>query len=347
MDDNFVLLKININEYILWLKKFEYIYKKYIDSSKELRKIFSETLEKFKRILNRNNRSLKEDDIINLLKILVKKFSVAYDADKNINKSLEGPRSMDAFKQAIYKTEIAELKEILIANLDEFPNFESIVMFVAKKRQMIEFLKLGKFIDAYLVEHSVYFEIFGKRRKPSDSFSSPLIGSHAKHLTNKNTEKFKQITYTYKGKLFEDLTGYIRYFKGEPMWFHTDASFHPELFEIMNELYTEFLSLVNRSNNASKRDILPELYWVYMQTCPFERGSAAIGEILFSVLLTKHFGCDFLISKGWNGDPLTIPDIHALHYELNHFMSIFWKQFTNCGLKNYNKSEANKYFYYL
>ena len=323
MDDNFVLLKININEYILWLKKFEYIYKKYIDSSKELRKIFSETLEKFKRILNRNNRSLKEEDIINLLKILVKKFSVAYDADKNINKSLEGPRSMDAFKQAIYKTEIAELKEILIANLDEFPNFESIVMFVAKKRQMIEFLKLGKFIDAYLVEHSKYFEIFGKRRKPSDSFSSPLFGSHAKHLTNKNTEKFKQITYTYKGKLFEDLTGYMRHYKGEPMWFHTDAAFHPELFEIMNELYTEFLSLINR-------DILVELYWLYMQICPFERGSAAIGEILFSVLLRKHFGCDFLISNGWNGDPLTIPDIHALHYQLDEFKTIFWKQLTNC-----------------
>jgi hypothetical protein len=196
-------------------------------------------------------------------------------------------------------------------------------MYVAKKRQMIEFLKLGKFIDAYLVEHSKYFEIFGKRRKPSDSFSSPLFGSHAKHLTNKNTEKFKQITYTYKGKLFEDLTGYMRHYKGEPMWFHTDAAFHPELFEIMNELYTEFLSLINR-------DILVELYWLYMQICPFERGSAAIGEILFSVLLRKHFGCDFLISNGWNGDPLTIPDIHALHYQLDEFKTIFWKQLTNC-----------------
>ena len=115
----------------------------------------------------------------------------------------------------------------------------------------------------------------------------------------------------------------------------------------MNELYSEFLSLVNGHNNTSKKDILPELYWLYMQTCPFERGSAAIGEILFSVLLRKHFGCDFLISNGWNGDPLTIPDIHALHYELDHFKSIFWKQFTNCGLKNFNKSEENKYFYYL
>jgi hypothetical protein len=93
----------------------------------------------------------------------------------------------------------------------------------------------------------------------------------------------------------------------------------------MNELYSEFLSSVNKRN-----DILPELYWLYMQTCPFTRGSAAIGEILFSVLLRKHFGCDFLISNGWNGDPLTIPDIHALHYQLDEFKSIFWGQFVNC-----------------
>jgi hypothetical protein len=118
---------------------------------------------------------------------------------------------------------------------------------------------------------------------------------------------------------------------------HTNGKDSPQLFEIMNKLYTEFLSAVNRSNNTSKIDILPELYWLYMQTCPFERGSAAIGEILFSVLLRKHFGCDFLISKGWNGDPLTIPDIHALHYQLDHFKSIFWGQLTDCGLKNKNK----------
>jgi hypothetical protein len=342
----------SVNEYILWLEIFREIYKKYIDSSEELSEIFAQTLEKFTKVLtgNGNNQKLTEENFIRLLKELVKKFSVAYDANANINKTSEGPRNTNTFKQDIYKTEIAKLKEWLMKNLDNkqlFPNFESIVMFVAKRRQMIEFLKLGKVIDAHSIEHSKYFEVFGKRRKPGDSFSSPLIGSHAEHLHKAETEKFKQIIYTYKGRLFEDLTGFMRYYRGKPMWFHTDAQFHPELFEIMNELYTEFLSLVNRSNNASKRDILPELYWLYMQTCPFERGSAAIGEILFSVLLRKHFGCDFLISNGWNGDPLTIPDIHALHYELDHFKSIFWGQFTNCGLNNNNKSEENKFFYYL
>jgi hypothetical protein len=346
----------DVSEYILWLEKFGKIYENYIDSNEELKEIFTGTLEKFKKVLRGNNRNLTEEGIIKLLKELVKKFSVAYDANVNINKKKEGPRNTDAFKQTIYINEIAKLKKWLIANINDpklFPNFESIVMFVAKKRQMIEFLKLGKVIDAHLIEHSKYFEVFGERRKPGDQFSSPLIGSHAEHLHKAETEKFKEITYTYKGRLFEDLTGYIRVFKGNPIWFHTDAQFHPELFQIMNELYSEFLSSINRSNNNSKRDILPELYWVYMQTCPFERGSAAIGEILFSVLLRKYFGCDFFISNGWNGDPLTIPDIHALHYELDKFKSIFWDQFTNCGLKknsnnnNRNNLRKNKYFYYL
>lgn len=115
----------------------------------------------------------------------------------------------------------------------------------------------------------------------------------------------------------------------------------------MNELYSKFLSQVNRNNNESeKKDILVELYWLYIQTCPFDRGSAAIGEILFSVLLRKYFGgCDFLISNGWNGVPLIIPDIHALHYDLDEFKSIFWDQFTNCTGKpnpNINNVMANQ-----
>ena len=339
----------SVNEYILWLQKFREIYSKYLipdskDFNEELQEIFENTLLKLKRILSGNNTISTEEDIIRLLKELVKKFSIVYDSNNSWNKSIQGPRNTNAFKQNIYMSEITKLKEWLIENINDSKfenNFEKIVMFVAKKRQMIEFLKLGKVIDTHLIEHSKYFEVFGRRRKPSDSFSSPLIGSHAEHLHKAETEKFKQITYTHthKGKLFEELTGYMRFFRGDPIWFHTDAQFHPELFQIMNELYSEFLSSVNRSNNNSKRDILPELYWLYMQACPFERGSAAIGEILFSVLLRKNFGCDFLISNGWNGDPLTIPDIHALHYQLDEFKSIFWGQFTNCGLKK--KSNNN------
>jgi hypothetical protein len=345
----------DVREYILWLETFEEYYNRYIDSNKELKKIFSGTFEKFMKVLNGNgnNQKLTEKDFIRLLKELVKNFSVAYDANMSINKTLKGPRNTDVFKQSIYMNEIAKLKKWLIENINDpklFPNFERIVMYIAKKRQMIEFLKLGKENDAKLIDDCVYFENFGKRRF-NDTFISQLIVSHAKHLYNNENEKKKirTLQYTNIDKKI-NLTTYVPIV---PAWIHTNGADSPQLFGIMNELYTEFLSLVNGPNNTSKRDILPELYWLYMQTCPFERGSAAIGEILFSVLLRKYFGCDFLISNGWNGDPLTIPDIHALHYKLDKFKKIFWGQLTNCVLKknsnnnNRNYLRENKYFYYL
>ena len=343
----------SVNEYILWLEKFREIYKKYIDKNKWLNICFTDTLEKFQKILSGNNTNSTEENIIKLLKKLVREFSNIYDKNNSINKTSEGPRNTNKFKQNIYNTEIAKLKELLIDNINNkelFPNFESIVMFVAKKRQMIEFLKLSKVIDIYNwqnISNAIFFEVFGKRRIQRD-FTTPLFNSHANHLYDEKSRLIPiKITYTFKGKKI-DLTYYYNQF-----WYHTNYKEIPQLFQIMNELYTEFLSLVNGHNNTSKRDILPELYWLYMQACPFDRGSAAIGEILFSVLLRKYFGCDFLISNGWDGNPLTIPDIHALHYEIDHFKSIFWGQFTNCGLKknsnnnNRNNSKENKYFYYL
>jgi hypothetical protein len=161
-----------------------------------------------------------------------------------------------------------------------------------------------------------------------------------KDLSNKGIdEKFIKYNYNNGEKQKEiQLTFYLRL--GEsPVWYHTNVMSHPLLFEAMNKLYSKFLS---NSNNTSKKDILVELYWLYMQTCPFDRGSASIGEILFSVLLRKYFGCDFLISNGWNGDPLTIPDIHALHYQLDEFKSIFWDQFTNCKIRPNQNINNNK-----
>ena len=341
----------SVNEYISWLEKFGEIYEEYIISNKEIEKIYRNALIKFKNILKINKKNGTEEDIIRSLKELVYKCSIIYDANESKNKSKKGPRNTDAFKQNIYQTEIAKLKKWLIANINDPKfenNFEKIVMFVAKKRQMIEFLKLRKdFNDNSIyyspeIEKYIYFEQFGKiRRMDLLSFYEAFQVTHL--IVSGSDSPERQITYKYKDNTF-NLTKDI-----QVLWMHTNHLLFPQLFQIMNELYTEFLSLVNGHNNTSKRDILPELYWLYMQTCPFERGSAAIGEILFSVLLRKYFGCDFLISKGWNGDPLTIPDIHALHYELDHFKSIFWGQFTNCGLNNNNRNnlQGNKYFYYL
>jgi hypothetical protein len=329
----------SVKEYNSWLEEFGEIYKDYITSSQEIETIYGNALIKFDNI-RRNNKNGKEEDIIRPLKELVYKFSVVYDANKSKNKTVEGPRNTNKFKQNIYQTEIDKLKEWLIAHINDPKfknNFEKIVMFVAKKRQMIEFFKLTKEFNNFSkfnyssdnnsskIENYIYFEVFGKIRK--DDLYSYLIASHANHLIKIGDRR--QIIYKYKTKNF-NLTEII-----ESIWKHTNYLLFPELFEIMNELYSKFLSLKNR-------DILVELYWLYMQTCPFERGSAAIGEILFSVLLRKHFGCDFFISKGWNRDPLTIPDIHALHYQLDEFKSIFWGQFTDCGLKKNSNNSRKK-----
>jgi hypothetical protein len=66
------------------------------------------------------------------------------------------------------------------------------------------------------------------------------------------------------------------------LWTHTSPEHIPKLFKIMNELY-DLLRTTNDIKNIKK--IIAKLYWLYMQTCPYHRGSASIGEILFSVLL--------------------------------------------------------------
>ena len=327
----------SVNVYISWLEEFRKIYSIYLspDFNEELQEIFVSTLERFHRILSGNNRNSTEEDIIRLLKELVRKFSVVYDSNNSRNKSIQGPRNTNAFKQNIYISEITKLKELLIDNINDPKfknNFEKIVMFIAKKRQMIEFLKLGKIIDDDLIDNCVYFEIFGKKRDVDDELKSYILDSKGEHLHNEFSNKgITDIQHTYlEGEI---LLTKCRFFlkKKHSSWQHTHTMEHPKLFEIMNKLYSEFLSLVvNRHNNINKRNKLVELYWLYIQTCPFERGSASIGEILFSVLLRKYFGCDFLISDGWKRNPLIIPDIHALTYELAHFKSIFWRQFTTC-----------------
>ena len=83
-----------------------------------------------------------------------------------------------------------------------------------------------------------------------------------------------------------------------------------------------------------------------MQTCPFERGSASIGEIIFSALLQKHFDCDFKLFKE-KFSPQIIPDIHALTFPLEKFQSIFWDQFVSCENYKNNFSRNSNWNNYM
>jgi hypothetical protein len=118
-------------------------------------------------------------------------------------------------------------------------------------------------------------------------------------------------------------------------WIHTKAIYIYPLLLKMDELYNKFIT----SNVKSKR-LLSKLYWLYMQTCPFERGSASIGEIIFSALLQKYFGCNFKIYEE-EVRPEIIPDIHALSYDLKRFQDIFWERFTTCPINKRNNNNNN------
>jgi hypothetical protein len=81
---------------------------------------------------------------------------------------------------------------------------------------------------------------------------------------------------------------------------------------------------------------------LYIQICPFVRGSASIGEILFSALLQIYFGCNFKIYNE-AVRPQIIPDIHALSYYLKKFQDIFWERFTTCQINN-NQNVPNNFW---
>jgi hypothetical protein len=229
-------------------------------------------------------------------------------------------RRVVKFKQDIYKNELRRIITFLLLHLEDFLDFESIMLFVAKRRQIIEFLKL---------EIANHF-LFGKFRVTSkmkyDDLISPFIESKTSHLINKLTNK-TQIKYKNIALTKIKLDKISNNNNGQWIWEHTKEKFILQLLDEMNEIYEEFKrSLLHKNNKETSKNLLSKLYWLYMQTCPFERGSASIGEMIFSALLQKHFDCDFrLFREPFN--PHLIPDIHALTYPLEYFQSIFWDQF--------------------
>lgn len=303
------------------------LYEKLINELKELKE-----LERKNKDNNNNfNKEFKEEDIFKIMEEIIKLYHKLYKIIvKNNNKVKLGPRNTNSYKQSIYNKEIKLIKNELIRKLDEL-SFEELCDYVALKRKMIEFLKL-----THARKGGVSFDYFGKKRIGyRNNIKSPFIASKAKHLVNRLGISNKQIKYRNI-----DLTEYqIKMNKNEmteenkisAMWFHTLYQNIPKLFKIMNELY----DLLRRTNNkTTNKKQIAKLYWLYMQTCPYHRGSASIGEILFSVLLNKYLDCDFKISIGWNKNPETIPDIHALTYDLNDFLKIFYSQFTTCDSSN-------------
>jgi len=280
---------------------------------------YSEINEKLKKHYSNyyNNELTKYKSINDHAKQMQRK----YKDNKNVSHTLLrniAPRNVQKFKQDIYMNELQEVIQFLCDNIDNlelFPDFLSIVLFVAKKRKIIEYLKFKK-----------DWKLFGSLRKSKyvngmkAEFQSNIINSSGKHLINNGNIQSNQIKYN-NNNLTE-----IRKYNNHPVWVHTSADIIIKLLYKMNKLYEEFKkSLVNRNNSGKSQTLLCELYWLFIQTCPFERGSAAIAEIIFSALLQKHFGCNFkLLTEPYNSKH--IPDIHALTYPLKNFKIFFWEK---------------------
>ena len=102
----------------------------------------------------------------NLLKTRINK-------NNRLNKSVSsGPRNIVKFKQDIYKKELRKIIDFMCLNLEDFSDFTSIMLFIAKRRKIIELLKLE--LDNY--------NIFGKFREIR--IFSPIISSRGSHLIN-------------------------------------------------------------------------------------------------------------------------------------------------------------------
>ena len=231
----------------------------------------------------------------------------------------------------------------LIDNLEQFFDFKSIIVYIAKKRKIIELLKLN------LTGYELFGEFRGSvKYNRKYNIMSPIIYSKGMHLINNITKKYETNHCKYKEK---QLT-IIRNVLGKRNviglhWIHTYPELILELLEEMNEIYAEFIySLKNNRNKEKSKNLLSKLYWLYMQACPFRRGSASIGEIIFSALLQKYFDCDFKLFKE-RFSPQIIPDIHALTYPLEHFQSIFWDQFVSCENYKNNFSRNSNWNNYM
>lgn len=290
-------------------------------------------LEKLKKLYptNTNNLNINLEKLYNLF-------------DKRNKTNRNNIRKMSNFKQRIYLSEVNDIIDYIIHNIEIFTDFTEILLLVAKKRKIIEILKLNP-----------DYMLFGMIRKDKEKerMYSLIQKSRGNHLINelqsgrnrttniRNHKELNNHAFKYNGIKLTSLNYVVGFtmpwLRSHGMWIHTKSENIIKLFLKMNELYKIFIT----SNVKSKR-LLSKLYWLYMQTCPFVRGSASIGEIIFSALLQKYFGCNFKIYDE-AVRPEIIPDIHALSYDLKKFQDIFWERFTTCLInkRNNNNQHSN------
>jgi len=354
---------INYIEYIF--NRLSEIYSKKINNSESAKSYLSRlkrTLEKLKNTLFTQIEEYNSDQKLMFTR-LKETISSIKKTNENFEKNKHNQREMSNFKQSIYLDEIKNIIEYLIHNFENneiFPNFISILLYVAKRRKIIEILKLNEEYQMFGSFRTETKRINNKyKHKEYDyqvRFESPIVDSKGNHLINelgsgrniwtnrKNKFPLNNHAFKYNGIKLTSFNVTIwknnREKRHMARWIHTKAIYIYPLLLKLNKLYDRFIT----SNVKSKR-LLSKLYWVYMQTCPFERGSASIGEIIFSALLQKYFGCNFKIYDE-AVRPEIIPDIYALSYNLKRFQDIFYKIFTTCQINkrnnnnNHNQNES-------
>jgi hypothetical protein len=184
--------------------------------------LYNNDYSKLKNKINKNNRPNKSESV--------------------------GPRNIMKFKQLIYENELKKIIRSLIDNLEQFLYFESIIFYIAKKRKIIELLKLNL----------TNYELFGEFRGTAEynkkyNIMSPIIYSKGMHLINNITKKYETNHCKYKEKQLTIIRNVIgkRNVTGLH-WIHTYPELILELLEEMNEIYVEFKYSLKNNRNKEK-----------------------------------------------------------------------------------------------
>ena len=215
-------------------------------------------------------------------KIILQKIKKIYEKTRNINESLtikniifnviqiigneneHNQRKMSNFKQSIYLREIEIIIQYLIHN-EIFPDFISILLYVAKQRKIIEVLKLNPdyWMFGLLRTETRYIKNSKGEYKNEIRLRSPIQESRGNHLINElaigrniSTNKIKKLpldnhAFTYNRIKLTSLNVVLwknnrRFFAN---WIHTKSIYIYPLILKMNKLYNRFIT----SNVISKR----------------------------------------------------------------------------------------------